>query len=151
MAAKKPLCTVTAVVEAPYGAVAALLTTVSAGPVGADNAFFLADGPDNGMELRGGPDEFRAATAGDTKGIRVEVDRSQAVLAIEGQWWYRAESRVLPHPKGSRVTQQVFNVADGGRWLVPMVARGVEGRQRVSMERLLARMSEHLGCAAYLE
>ncbi len=151
MAAKKPLCTVNAVVEAPCGVVAALLTAVSAGPVGADNGFFLADGPDSEMRLRGGPNEFRAAIAGDHDGIRVEVDRAQAMLAVEGQWWFRAECRVLPHPRGARVIQQVFNIATSGRWMVPMVARGVEGKQRMSMQRLLDRISAHLGCPAYVE
>ena len=151
MAAKKPLCTFHAVVEAPCGVVAALLTTVSAGPVGPDNAFFLVDGPDPRMRLRGGPNEFRAAIAGDLNGIRVEVDRAQAMFAVEGQRWFRAECRVLPHPKGARVIQQMFNVATSGRWIVPMIARGVEGKQRVNMQRLLDRISEHLGCPAYLE
>ncbi|MGY4101431.1 hypothetical protein ACW2Q0_18035 [Nocardia sp. R16R-3T] len=151
MAAKKPLCTVTAVVEAPYGVVAALLTTVSAGPVGPDNAFFLADGLAPELRLRGGPNEFCAAIAGDPNGIRVEVDRAQAMLAVQGPWWFRAECRVLPHPKGARVTQQVFNIATSGRWMVPMVARGAEGKQRRSMQRLLDRISVHLGCPAYAE
>lgn len=151
MAAKKPLCTVNAVVEAPCGVVAALLTTVNVGPVGPDNAFFLAVGPDPELWLRGGPNEFRAAIAGKPHGIRVEVDRAQAMLAVEGKWWFRAECRVLPHPKGARMTQQVFNIATSARWLVPMVARGVEGKQRMSMQRLLDRISRHLDCPAYVE
>ncbi|MEV4124721.1 hypothetical protein [Nocardia sp. NPDC049707] len=151
MAAKKPLCTVNAVVEAPCGLVAALLTTVSAGPVGPHNGFFLAHGPDPDLRLRGGPNEFWAAIAGNPNGIRVEVDRAQAMLAVEGKWWFRAECRVLPHPKGARMTQQVFNIATSARWMVPMVARGVEGKQRGSMQRLLDRISGHLGCPAYLE
>ncbi|MFI9506448.1 hypothetical protein [Nocardia sp. NPDC052566] len=147
----KAFCTITGVVEAPHATLVELLTTVHAGPIGPDNAFFLAEGPEPEMTLTGGPNHFRAPITGHPKGIRVDVDRARALLTVENPLGFRAECQVTPHPKGARLTQQVFPTGATGRLMFSVLGRKAADQQRIGMQRLLARITEHLDCPAYLE
>jgi len=151
MTARRPQYKVTGVVEAPFRKIVDLLMNVRVGPVGPDNGFYLYNPAGSPLHLRGGPEECVAGIATDPNGLRLFVDRTRAMLAVEGQWWFRGEVRVEPHPKGARVIQEVFNVARVARWMVPFVQRGMAAKQRQSAEDLLKRIGERLGADSYVE
>ncbi|MFJ6674030.1 hypothetical protein ACIQMJ_23210 [Actinosynnema sp. NPDC091369] len=47
----------------------------------------------------------------DAGGGRVEVDRAQRAVAVQGGWWYRGEYEVEATADGTRLTHRVRNVA----------------------------------------
>lgn len=151
MSEKRPFFTVAGVVEAPYQKVVDLLMSVRPGAVDRDNGFYLYDEQGPRLTLRGGPERFVAGIAGDADGLHLDVDRSAKSIGVEGQWWFRGECHVEPHPKGARIIQMGFNIARTARWMVPLVRIGVAAKQRESAQRLLRRIGERLGARAYLE
>lgn len=151
MPERRPFFKVTGVVEAPYQTVVDLLMNVRPGAVDRDNGFFLYNEEGPRLTLRGGPERFVAGLAGDPNGIHLDVDRGAKSLGVEGQWWFRGECRVEPHPKGARIIQMGFNIARTARWMVPLVRIGVAAEQRESAQGLLRRIGERLGARAYLE
>ena len=52
-----------------------------------------------------------------------EIDRERRLVALQGGWWYRGEYLVTPTATGSTVTHRVRNVAERGRWAVPLANR----------------------------
>ncbi|GAA4218439.1 hypothetical protein FHR32_004609 [Streptosporangium album] len=145
---KSPLHEVTGVIEAPADRVADLLLAARPGPIGPDNLWLL-NGSHQG-NLSGGPERFTAHFAGHT--MTVEVRKN--LLALQGGWWYRGEYLIEPHPLGTRLVHRVFNVAQRGRWGVPLANRffiGFRAGLRKNTGDLLDRVGEQLGCAAHLE
>lgn len=65
---------------------------------------------------------------------------SQAgVFFLQGGWWYRGEFEVAAHANGTQVTHRVFNVAEVGRWAVPLANRffiGFEKQTRAEFEQM---------------
>lgn len=151
MTNSSPLYTLNGIVEAPDPEVAKLLLTVHEGPIDKDNAFTLyqPDGPK--LALRGGPDTFTGGIADDPNGLHVEVDRARRMVAVQGQWWFRGECRVEPHPRGARLVQQVLNVAQTKRWMVPLIWLQTGAHHKAGARKLLERVGERLGCRAYVE
>ncbi len=75
--------------------------------------------------------------------MRMEVDREQGFVAVQGGWWYRGEYRVTPDPAGARVEHRVVNAASRGRWGVPLANRffiGFRGEVAAGFGRLLAEL-----------
>ncbi|MFF5209831.1 hypothetical protein [Streptosporangium sp. NPDC000396] len=139
---------VTGVIEAPVDQVAELLLTVRPGPIGPRNLWLL-DGSHQAV-LSGGPERFTAHFGAHT----MTVERGGDFVAMQGGWWYRGEYFVTPHPQGTRLVHRVLNVAQRGRWSVPLANRffiGFGAKLRKNIHDLLGRIGDQLGCAARLE
>lgn len=57
------------------------------------------------------------ADAGESGSHRL-VDREQGVIAYWGDWWYRGEDSLHPHPDGALIRHRVYNIAPQGNWAV---------------------------------
>jgi len=44
------------------------------------------------------------------------VDRERGVIAYWGDWWYRGEDTLHPHPEGTLLRHRVYNIAKQGNW-----------------------------------
>lgn len=105
-----------------------MLTTVTEGPAGPDNALFLAE---SGLRLSGGPRRFDA-WAGESHVLYVDVDPERWQIGMQGHWWYRGEFQVIDTKDGTRLEHRLCNVADRLRWAVPLANRLFIGhRQRL--------------------
>ncbi|MET8845867.1 hypothetical protein [Amycolatopsis sp. NPDC004625] len=85
-------------------------------------------------------ERLRRWLAGGGHPMRMDVDRSQGFVAVQGGWWYRGEYRVTADPGGSRVEHRVVNAASWGRWGVPLANRffiGFRGKVVAGFGRLL--------------
>lgn len=75
------------------------------------------------------------ADAGESGSHRL-VDRAQGVIAYWGDWWYRGEDTLHPHPEGALVVHRVYNIAKQGNW-APYLANklfiGYRARLEASM------------------
>ncbi|MGI5499543.1 hypothetical protein [Lentzea sp. CA-135723] len=75
------------------------------------------------------------ADAGESGTHRL-VDREQGVIAYWGDWWYRGEDSLHPHPGGTLVRHRVYNIARQGNW-APYLANklfiGYRARLEASM------------------
>jgi hypothetical protein len=134
-----PMVTLRGVVEASPDAVAAIVLDARPGgrsPLATTGTATPADG-----------DTFTVAHDGGK--IFVEVDRAARTIALQGQWWYRGETTVTAHERGSLVTYRVINVARSGRWGVRFVARGPLAAAPAAFAGSLAALGETLGCPAY--
>lgn len=49
--------------------------------------------------------------------------RHGALVVEQGAWWYRAEYRVTPADRGSRVELTIVNVAQAAHWAAPIAGR----------------------------
>ncbi|MFI7105464.1 hypothetical protein ACIBK9_04080 [Nonomuraea sp. NPDC050227] len=81
------------------------------------------------------------------------VEQNGYTVAYQGGWWYRGEWTVLPHPEGARVEHRVYDVAERGRWAVPLANRffiGFAQRTRKGFAEGIARIGKELGCSARL-
>jgi hypothetical protein len=88
------------------------------------------------------PDEEGGATAGH---VTLKADTARRSIAIEGRWWYRGVFTVDPDPAGSRVRYEVYNAASlATRWMVPLVARGMDARFTKEMDETLRKTSQLL-------
>jgi hypothetical protein len=85
----------------------------------------------------------------DASRVTVDVDRVARAIAVQGQWWYRAEYTIGPHRDGCLVTQQIFNVAQRLRWAVRYVARKPLAAAPDAFVTTLQQLGERLSCHAY--
>jgi hypothetical protein len=98
-----------------------------------------------------GPEPFIAACA-QPGGGRVEVDPRRHRLAVQGEWWYRGEYTVEPHPRGSLVVYRVYNIAPGAGWWAAQLVQG-PGHARTMrrhLHDLLQGIGDHLRCESSL-
>ncbi|MFO7250169.1 MAG: hypothetical protein DIU60_005380 [Actinomycetes bacterium] len=81
------------------------------------------------------------------------VEAIDGGVAVQGDWWYRGEWTVAPHPEGALLVHRVYNVARRLRWGVPVANRffiGFRRATRASFADGLRRLAAELGCAARL-
>lgn len=98
------------------------------------------------------PIEQVAALALDAPpGPKVAVDHARRTVATWGDWWYRGETTLEPHPRGTRLVYRVYNIAQTQRWMVPLVYLQTRGALARGFEETLSRLGRQLGCAAYRE
>lgn len=74
----------------------------------------------------------------------IAVDPSDRFLVVQGNWWYRAEYRVLPADTGSRIEHEVLNVGAKAHWAAPLAARRVLADSPVAFGRLLTALAHDL-------
>lgn len=145
---KDALYTYPSVIEASTDQLAALILDVSPGKVSETNAFLLEDGSD--IEITGGPEHYVAHYAKwGGKPITVDVDRANRTFAIQGGWWHRGIYSIEQHPKGTLLTQRVYNVATSARFAVAFIQFGKEADLSKRFDGELARLGRRLGCKAY--
>jgi hypothetical membrane protein len=87
-------------------------------------------------------------------GGTAEVDHAHRTAAFQGGWWYRGEYSLEPHPQGTRIVHRVYNVAQRGRWAVPLANKffiGFRNQTRAGFATQLAAHSATLTCPAYLQ
>jgi hypothetical protein len=129
-----------AVVEAPPDTVAELMLDVRPGgrsPLAVHGEADFADG-----------DEFTVTQDGSR--ITVSVDRANRSVAEQGEWWYKAITRVEPDPRGAQVVRQIFNVASGQRWAVRFVSRGPLNAAPAAFAEHIAELGRQLGRPAWV-
>jgi hypothetical membrane protein len=83
-----------------------------------------------------------------------EVDHANWTTSRQGGWWYRGEYHLEPHDKGTRIVHRVYNVAQRGRWAVPLANKffiGFQDRTRAGFADQLAAYGAKLACTAYTE
>jgi hypothetical protein len=56
-------------------------------------------------------------------GVTVVVDHVAGTLSVQGGWWYRGETSIRPHPRGTLVTYRILDIAPQGRWATWLVSR----------------------------
>ena len=98
-----------------------------------------------------GPEPFVAASAQPGEG-RVEVDTRGHRLTVQGEWWYRGEYTVEPHPRGSLVVYRVYNIAPGAGWWAAQLVQG-PGHARTMrghLHDLLRIIGDQLRCESRL-
>ncbi|GIH09341.1 hypothetical protein Rhe02_74080 [Rhizocola hellebori] len=66
------------------------------------------------------------------------AESGDGVFFLQGGWWYRGEYELIADPLGTRVTHRVFNVAQVGRWAVPLANRFFIGFEKQSRAGYLA-------------
>jgi hypothetical protein len=49
------------------------------------------------------------------------VNRDQHTLTVKGQWWYCGVFTIYNEYPRTRISLQVFNIAESSGWLVPMM------------------------------
>jgi hypothetical protein len=148
MSDREPFVRVAGLVEAPFEQVRALVLDVRPGPVGGGNAIVLGGRPD--LVLDGGPDHFTGTVRG-IAAVSVDLVPDEHLVRVQGQWRFRGQTRVEPHPAGARVVREGFDIATRARWAVPFVRFGVAERQRAAAEEVLRRIGERLGVQTSLE
>jgi hypothetical protein len=92
---------------------------------------------------------FTAGKSGEGK-IFIEVDTKAHSIAVQGEWWYRGVYSVESHGRGSQVIYRIYNVAPGPGWWVARLVQGPHAARdmKPQFEKLLARLSNHLGASA---
>ena len=145
----------TGVIEAPLERVADTLLAVREGLIGPKNAPLLQALPVAGhllgrATLQGGPKKF-TVHYGSHQGGTVEVDRAAGYFSFRGGYKFGAAYHFTPHPKGTLLTYQAFNVAPETHrdrasvrfqfWL--------SGTLKIGLRSGLRRMAKALGCRAY--
>jgi len=82
------------------------------------------------------------AGAGESGSHRL-VDRDQGVIAYWGDWWYRGEDSLHPHPEGALLVHRVYNIAKQGNW-APYLANklfiGYRARLEATMRDRVAQL-----------
>ena len=98
-----------------------------------------------------GPEPFVAASA-QPGGGRVEVDPHRHRIAVQGEWWYRGEYTVEPHPRGSLVVYRVYNIAPGAGWWAAQLVQGPGHARtmRPHLQDLLRTLGDQLRCESRL-
>jgi hypothetical protein len=130
-ARRKPLFEASAYVPVPLADLIPRLVRLEAGPVNPTTAPILA-GSGSGVEDRagwtisGGPDVFDVHANG-VHMLQMDIDRDRHTIGMQGHWWYRGEYALVAEPPGTRLVHRVYNVAERGRWAVPLANRMFAG------------------------
>jgi hypothetical protein len=83
-------------------------------------------------------------------GITVAVDHAAGTLSVQGGWWYRGETSVRPHPRGTLVTYRIFDVAPQGRWATWLISRQPLREAPAVFAAGLAATARRVGVPAYV-
>lgn len=139
----KPGWTVSGVVEAAVDQVWPLLMRNSLQAIGLD-----ASAVENDHDSQ--PYIISIGKPGEGK-ITVEVDMVHHNIATQGEWWYRGVYSVSPHPHGSLVTYDVYNIAPGIGWWAAQLVQGREnaGKMKSQLQAGLDAIGKQLGCAVF--
>lgn len=153
MTSKQIKGTSSGVVESPVAEASALLLDVHSGKVSGQELPLVIGGISASVEIQGGPSKFTVLAGDDSNAIRlcfIELDQANHSISICGGWWFRGEYKISPHSKGSLLTYNLYNAATG---LSGAIAGLLHRRElmaaKPSLDQMLQRLGERLGCAAY--
>jgi hypothetical protein len=83
-------------------------------------------------------------------GVTVAVDPAAGTLSVQGGWWYRGETTVRTHPRGTLVTYRILDIARQGRWATWLVSWRPLRDAPAVFAGGLATTGRRLGVAAYV-
>lgn len=72
------------------------------------------------------------------------ADPVASLIIVQGDWWYRAELRVVPDDTGSRVEETIVNVAQRAHWAGPIAGRRTLSAAPSAFERLVSGLRHQL-------
>jgi hypothetical protein len=77
------------------------------------------------------------------------VDKVRHSIAVQGEWWYCGVHTVEPHPRGSLVVYNVYNIAPGIGWWGAQLVQGRENARTMKpqLQAGLDAIGAKLGCA----
>ncbi|GLZ28336.1 hypothetical protein Lesp02_05260 [Lentzea sp. NBRC 105346] len=85
---------------------------------------------------------------GPPTGTHTSVDRKNHTIAYWGNWWYRGEDSLEPHPEGTRLVHRVFNIAPQGNlpvYLANKLFIGYQAKLDAGMRKRVAEYTARLG------
>lgn len=83
-------------------------------------------------------------------GVTAGVDHADGTVWVQGGWWYRGETSIRPHPRGTLVTYRILDIAPQGRWATWFVSRGPLRDAPAVFASSLAEAGRRLGVPAYV-
>jgi hypothetical protein len=95
------------------------------------------------------PETFKKMIGNQGEGrISLEVDKKHYHVALQGEWWYRGVYAISPHPQGSLLLYQVYNIAPGAsRWFAQLFQGPAHAQQMgQQFQSLLYTLGDQLGC-----
>lgn len=72
------------------------------------------------------------------------VDSAGRFIAVQGNWWYRAEYRVMASDDGARIEHELLNVAPRLHWAAPLAGRQVLADSPAAFGGLLTELAVEL-------
>jgi hypothetical protein len=84
-----------------------------------------------------------------TGGDAVDGDTDASTVVTQGGWWYRDETTVTAHERGSLVVRTIFDVAHRMPWAVRFVSRKPLKEAPAAFAARLMDVGDRLGKAAY--
>lgn len=72
--------------------------------------------------------------SGPPSGVHTDADRATNTISYWGNWWYRGEDSVEPHPEGALLVHRVYNIARQGNWAAYLANKLFIG-YRATLER----------------
>jgi hypothetical protein len=146
--------TASGIVESSLAEVSALLLSVHSGKVSGQELPLVMDGVAASVEIQGGPKKFTVMGSDNSAEIRlcfIEVDQANHSISIYGGWWFRGEYTIKPDSKGSLLTYNLSNAATGVSGAIAgLLHRRELKAAKPTLEQMLQRLGERLGCAAYV-
>jgi hypothetical protein len=153
MISKQIKGTASGVVESSVAEVSALLLGVHPRKVSGQELPLVIAGVAASVEIQGGPRKFIVLAGDNSAATRlcfIEVDQANYSISIYGGWWFRGEYTIRPHPEGSLLTYSLSNAATGvSGSIAGLLHRRELMAAKPTLEQMLQRLGERLGCAAY--
>src|SRR5262245_40268855 len=79
------------------------------------------------------------------------IEEAHHTITLTGHWWYQGAHTVHAHPRGSRLTYSVHNIARVARTLAFLQRPFYVRQMRQDFEQLLERLARQLDCPWTLE
>jgi hypothetical protein len=112
------------------------------------------DGLAASVEIQGGPRKFTVLAGDNSAATRlcfIEIDQVNHSISIYGGWWFRGEYTIKHHSKGSLLTYSLCNAATGvSGSIAGLLHRRELKTAKPTLEQMLQRLGNRLGCAAYV-
>jgi hypothetical protein len=72
------------------------------------------------------------------------ADPVASLIIVQGDWWYRAELRVVPDDTGSKVEETIINVAQRAHWAGAIAGRRVLSGAAAAFDQLIVGLRQQL-------
>ena len=81
----------------------------------------------------------------------LKIDEAHHTITLTGHWWYQGVHTVLTHPKGSKVTYKVSNIARVARTLAFLQRPMYVQQMQQDFEQMLHQIGSQIGCTFIIE
>jgi hypothetical protein len=152
MISKQIKGTASGVVKSSFAEVSALLLGVHPGKVSGQELPLVIAGVAASVEIQGGPRKFTVLAGDNSAATRlcfIEVDQANCSISIYGGWWFKGEYTIRPHSEGSLLTYSLAATGVSGS-IAGLLHRRELMAAKPTLEQMLQRLGERLGCAAYV-